>query len=107
MSELLRRPELALAALLVVLLLWVALGYWITMRPVGDEDLGARLDALAPVVDFANLPTVTRRRDYSGDRGVVPAGPPPAAARLGALVVPRWTDFYAELASRLGDPLGA
>jgi hypothetical protein len=59
----------------------------------------------------SSVPAIDRyarfaRRDYSSDRGSVPTGPPPAVDRFGGFVVPRWTDFYAELAARLGDPLG-
>ena len=83
-----------------------------TLRPVGD-DLGDRLDVLtdegtgspvsAPAADrYARF----EHRDYEGDRGLVPTGKPPATARWGGFVVPRWSDFYAETAARLGlDPL--
>lgn len=112
MTELLSRPELAVAAALLVALLWLALGYWLQFRVVGD-DVGARLDALAVghVTEAAPADRYDRfeRRDYSGDRGTMPAGKPPAVRRFNdAIVVPRWLDFYAETAARLGlDPLGA
>lgn len=112
MNELLARPELALAAVLLVGLLWLALAYWARLSAVLGDDVGARLDALA-VVEVREVPAADRydrfaTRDYSGDRGVVPAGPPPATSRWGDVVVPRWTDFYAELVASLGyDPLGA
>lgn len=105
----LARPELAAAAALLVALCWVGLAYWLQWRSVGDE-VGARLDALGSALRPLGAPTdrYERRaeRDYSGDRGVVPTGPPPATTRWGGVVVPRWTDFYAELVDRLGDPLG-
>lgn len=111
--ELLSKPELATATALVVALMWLALAFWLRLRPVGD-DLAGRLDELAEagIGDVTRATPVDRyarfsSRDYSSDRGVVPTGPPPVTARWGALVVPRWTDFYAELVERLGtDPLG-
>jgi hypothetical protein len=108
MSALLDRPELALAAALVVALGWVTLAFWHRLGAMGDE-VGARLDALAPAT-LHETPATDRyarfeRRDYSSDRGAVPTGLPPATMRSGGFVVPRWSDFYAETAHRLGDPL--
>lgn len=108
-GDLVGRPELALAAGLTVGLCWVVLSFWLVLRDVGD-DVGARLDALEPA-GLDEAPPADRyarfeRRDYSGDRGVVPTGLAPAVARWGGLVVPRWVDFYAETCSRLGlDPM--
>lgn len=98
MTELLRRPELALSAALIVALLWLALGYWLAFRDVGDDPGGA-LDALAvgAVSELAPADRYERfsRRDYSGDRGPCPQ------AR------PRFATLYDERVARLGDPLGA
>lgn len=110
MNHLLERPELALGTALAIALAWLALAYWARLSAVRGDDVGARLDAMA-VVEVAEVHATDRyarfaRRDYSGDRGLVPTGSPPATTRCGAMVVPRWTDFYAELADRLGDPLG-
>lgn len=110
MNELLSRPELALGAALAVALAWLALAYWVRLSAARDE-VGARLDAMA-VPGVVAVPAADRYarfadRDYSGDRGLVPTGPPPATSRWGTVVVPRWTDFYAETVRRLGvDPLG-
>jgi hypothetical protein len=54
MNEVLNRPELALAAALLLTLVWVGLAFWLRLRPMGD-DVGARLDALQPSYEMADL----------------------------------------------------
>lgn len=99
MSDLLDRPELALAAALVVTLAWLALFYWHRVRPVGD-DVGARLDALQPtaLTEVARTDRYARfeRRDYSGDRGAVPA------RTVGPLPMPIMPNVFDTLCQELG-----
>lgn len=89
------RPDMAIVALLMLSLAWIALGYWVEFTSVGDAP-GAALDALAPTIDFSNLPPADRPdRDYSGDRGPCPQPRP------------RFASLYDELVARFGvDPLG-
>lgn len=97
MTDLLARPELALAAALAVALAWVVLAFWARVRAVGD-DVGRRLDALQPRYDMADLRVigvVPAARDYSGARGPCPLPPT------------RHPSLYDALVAQLGfDPLG-
>lgn len=87
MTDVLDRPELALAALLVLALCWAGLAFWLRLRPVGD-DVGERLDALQPTYEMAAL--------------AVPAEPPDPLP----MPLPRLS-IYAQLCATLGyDPLG-
>lgn len=99
MTDLLDRPELALAAALVVTLAWLALFYWHRVRPVGD-DMGARLDALRPtaLAEAAHTDRYARfeHRDYSGDRGAVPTRP------VGPLPMPIMPNVFDTLCRELG-----
>lgn len=99
-------PE-APAALLVLGLLWVVLAFAAKVARMGDDTVSSRLDALA-VPEIGSVPPADRyarfeQRDYSGDRGPAP-DEVSSVLRFGNMVVPRWTDFYAELCDRLGDP---
>lgn len=91
MSTLLHRPDLALAALLVLALLWAGLAFWNRVSAVSGDVVGARLDALQPRYDFTHLPSAPApKRDYSAERGPAPDAPA------------RYASIYDELCVRLG-----
>jgi hypothetical protein len=95
--------------LLAVILLLVGSAYWLTMRRVGEDPIGAALDAIqpAPLADVAPADRYARfaHRNYSGDRGPAPARVSPVRrldGLTGGWVVPVMPDLFGETVRACG-----